>query len=284
MTGGLFVCVVASSPACARWATAPPLDDLLRTTHAGAGAPAAAAPRVVASPPAATASEPEPAPGPEALAKASPPDAPEEPRLPSPLPRNTTVLHIGDSMAEALGLALKDELAKSDIKLVLRAKAGSYIPEWAGQRLDVKGMVRDIKPDLVIITLGGNELYIREPETRADAVRRLVAKLGGRPCVWVAPALWSDDTNAILEVVKQNLHPCRYFDTNALVPPLERVGDKIHPTYPARRVWAETMLDWLARERDPNGPVPWQLRAPAIEVTRVTSVAADGPPSLVSHP
>ena len=50
-------------------------------------------------------------------------------------------------------------------------------------------------------------------------------------------------------------------DTNALIPDLERLGDKVHPTIPERRRWARTMIRWLELNRDPHGPRPWSLQA-----------------------
>jgi lysophospholipase L1-like esterase len=133
-------------------------------------------------------------------------------------------------------------------------------------RSDVPGLVKTHNPDLVIITLGGNELKIRDPSSRAEAIRRLVGFVGDRPCVWVAPSLWRRpdrelvSETGLLQVIRDNAKPCRYFDTNAIVPDLERTGDRVHPSIPARRVWARAFVAWLERERDPSGSRPWQLR------------------------
>ena len=176
------------------------------------------------------------------------------------------MLHVGDSFADALGGALRVELEREGIRAINRAKTGSYIPEWAGIRSDVPALVKVHNPDLVIITLGGNELKLRDPASRAEAIRRLVGFVGDRPCVWVAPSLWKSAQNALitetglLQVIRDNAKPCRYFDTNAIVPNLERTGDHVHPSIPARRIWARAFVEWLEHERDPAGSRPWQLR------------------------
>ena len=142
---------------------------------------------------------------------------------------------------------------------MLQFKSASYIPEWASPKMGVEALVKQRDPDLVLITLGGNELEMLDPSVRAEPVRRLVAQLQGRPCVWIAPSI--PPKNALLDVIRANLGSCRFFDTRALVPELPRLPDKIHPTMPARKVWAEHFLRWLIAQREPKPEAPWALRA-----------------------
>ena len=62
---------------------------------------------------------------------------------PPPLPKDTVVLHIGDSMADALGGAFNAELAKHGVKGYLEAKEATYIPQWAGSRCNCRVTSRD---------------------------------------------------------------------------------------------------------------------------------------------
>ncbi len=177
---------------------------------------------------------------------------------PPPLPQGTTILHIGDSMAGALGVALNDELKRAGVKGVLRFKTASFIPTWAWSQ-DLPVLLAGHKPDLVLITLGANEVAIKDPEIRTKVIQKLVGRLNGVPCVWIAPPLWAGDTG-LLPVIRKNCAPCRYMDTNVIAPGMPRLSDKIHPTMSARKDWAKIVIDWLARERDPNGKTPWQLK------------------------
>ena len=70
------------------------------------------------------------------------------------------------------------------------------------------------------------------------------------PCVWVAPPLWGNKDNGLLEIIRKNSGPCRYFDSNTLSPGLPRGGDKIHPTAEGQKQWADNLLGWLKTERD----------------------------------
>jgi hypothetical protein len=191
-------------------------------------------------------------------------DAPEPPAadvLPPPLPKGTVVLHVGDSMADALGKSLNRELDKRGIKGYLEAKEATYIPQWAGFKMELDQHIARRKPDLVIITLGGNEVKMPDPTERIDAIKRLVKKVGDRPCLWIAAPLWPGLTSTgILEVIREHCAPCHYVDTNELLPDLERLGDGVHPTIPERRRWAAFMIRWMLHNRDPSGERPWDFK------------------------
>jgi lysophospholipase L1-like esterase len=174
------------------------------------------------------------------------------------LPRGTLVLHVGDSFAGALGVPLGRRLKAAGLRSVLEFRTSSYVPTWASGT-ELPGFVARYKPDLVIVTLGANEFDLQNPETRAPSVRRLVRDLGGRPCVWVSPPRWKQDSG-ILAVIRDNVKPCRFLDSDALVHDLERKRDGIHPSDAAREVWADAVLGWLVRERRRGADRPWELR------------------------
>ncbi len=179
---------------------------------------------------------------------------------PAPLPKGTTVLHIGDSMAGALGITLNDELKKHGVRSVLRFKTASFIPTWAWSK-ELPVYLAQYNPDLVVITLGTNEVQIRQPETRIKVIQKLVARLGGRPCVWILPPLWEAGDTGLLPVIQAHAAPCRVMNTAQVFPEMPRLNDKIHPTIPARADWSKRVVEWLGRERDPNGEKPWSFRA-----------------------
>ena len=177
------------------------------------------------------------------------------------------MLHVGDSMADALGKHLRRELLERGLKAPLKYKEATYIPQWAGYSMGFDQLIAQHDPDLVIITLGGNEVAMPDPTVRVPAIKTLVKKVGDRPCLWIAAPLWPGGPHSgILEVIRDNCAPCRYVDTNVLIPDLERLGAKVHPTIAERRRWAKFMIRWLRHNRDPEGERPWdfktQLEAP----------------------
>ena len=179
------------------------------------------------------------------------------------------VLHVGDSMADALGKSLRREFTKLGIKNHLKAKEATYIPGWAGHKHGFRALLKTRKPDLVIITLGGNEVAMPDPSVRARPVRKLVKQIGDTPCIWIAAPLWPNAPHTgVLDVIRDNCAPCIYVDTNKLVGQMKRLRDKIHPTIPERRKWAKFMIRWLRHNRDPNGKKPWSFKQPTSAPTK----------------
>jgi lysophospholipase L1-like esterase len=168
------------------------------------------------------------------------------------------VLQIGDSFAAALGVELGKRLKAAGLRSALEYKTASYIPNWSFDG-DVPKLVGKYNPDLVLITLGANEVEITNPEQRVGAIKHLVRVLGDRPCVWITPPLWKKDTG-LMQVIAQNVAPCRCLDSDTVVHDLPRGKDKIHPSAEGRTLWADAVFAWLAREREPTGPKPWALK------------------------
>ncbi len=188
---------------------------------------------------------------PTAVASSAPPAAPVDA---PPLPEGTKILIIGDSFAEALGVGLKAKEGEYHVKATLRGEKATFIPQWAGPNRGVPLMLKQVQPTLVVIALGGNELAMTDPSVRGPKVKQLVGFMGSIPCVWVSPPLWGNKDNGLLEIIRQNSSPCRYFDSNVLSPNLPRGSDKIHPNADGQKIWAKYVLDWLRKERDLKAP------------------------------
>jgi hypothetical protein len=177
------------------------------------------------------------------------------------LPRDTVVLHVGSSSAGALGPELNRLLEAEGIKAVLKFKQSTYIPQWAGHKMGLARYLAKYNPDLVIVSLGGNETEIPDPTVRVDAIRRLVKLIGDRPCVWVGTPRWKVlQHTGILEVVEENAAPCKFIDSDELAPDMKPLRDGIHPTVPERRRWARRVLEWLTLNRDEHGKQPWSFK------------------------
>ncbi|HET9957927.1 MAG TPA: SGNH/GDSL hydrolase family protein [Polyangiaceae bacterium] len=228
--------------------------------------------------------------GAAAIANATPPSSPrgshenpdpERPPLSGPetgstppeLPRAAMVLQVGDSFADALSKPLKARLLAEGLRTAVEVKTASYIGTWA-YGADLPRFVARYKPDLILVTLGANELSIPEPEARQSAIRRLVGSISSHPCVWITPPRWKKDTG-VLEVIRRNAAPCRFLDSDQLVGELPRGPDKIHPTKQGSERWAELVLGWLRHERDPSGATPFALKpeplqpgAPRVETSQ----------------
>jgi lysophospholipase L1-like esterase len=157
-----------------------------------------------------------------------------------------------------LGVELGKLLRQAGLRTSLETKTPSYIGDWAFGPV-LRKAISDYNPDLVLITLGANELEIPVPAQRVGPVQRLVKSLGDRPCVWILPPLWKQDTG-VIQVIKDNASPCQVLDSSVLVPGLPRGPDHVHPNREGRVKWAAAVFDWLKQAREPQGPRPWSLR------------------------
>jgi hypothetical protein len=252
----------AAPPASAPLAEAPPASS----PASGDATPPATAPvdegtLVPASSPSGTAdAEPQPAGTSNAKTNFQEPAPATNPPDPASydFPKNTLILHVGDSFAGSLGVPLGKRFKAAGMRTVLEFETASYVPTWA-HNPELPKYVDKYRPSLVIVTLGANEVELVNPEQRASGVKRLVSKLGGRPCVWVIPPLWKPDTG-IFNVIRANAAPCRILESDQIVHDLTRQKDKIHPNDAAREIWADAVLAWLARERVGAPDRPWELR------------------------
>jgi lysophospholipase L1-like esterase len=252
----LVALTLASVGACASGEGRPPA-----TASAAPGASTS-----VAAPESATAAEAPPE-GTAAEAAAPEPPAETTPAAESTasegapeFPKGSLVLHIGDSFAASLGVPLGKRLKAAGVRYILEYQTASYVPTWAfGEELPK--FIGRYNPDFVIVTLGANEIEIPNPEQRAGAVKRLIKELGARPCLWILPPLWKQDTG-FMKVIADNAAPCRSLDSTALMGDLPRKRDKVHPNDEGRERWADAVMSWLGREREPHGERPWSLKSP----------------------
>ncbi len=195
------------------------------------------------------------APGAVDLAKPAQSAGPADPPpAPPPIPKGTVVLHIGDSFTlSGFAQALKPRFLGVGARYEVRAEQSSFTTTWSGK---LGPIVSATQPDLVIITLGANEVANTDPPAHAPAVRNIVKQLAGRPCVWVSPPLWAKETG-IIDVLREHSAPCRFFDSDAIVKqPIPRRGDRIHPTPEGGAIWADAFWDWLGSERASDSPFP----------------------------
>lgn len=153
--------------------------------------------------------------------------------------KGTKVLVFGDSMVDA-GFAQR-------LQKLVEARGGSLVHDswtsssttsWSkGERLD--NLLAVHRPDVVIVALGANEVFLPAPEAVAPRVRSIVQKLAPRPCVWVSPPLWKGETG-IVSVERANSSPCGFYDSGAVK--VERAKDGIHPTPKGGSDWAEAVF------------------------------------------
>lgn len=157
--------------------------------------------------------------------------------------KGKTVLLIGDSMAEGLGWFLKGKIEAAGGRYILEPWQSSTITGWHSGRL--RQVLERHKPDILFISLGSNELFIKNPEqTRAPQITQLTKDIGNLAAYWIGPPSWKPD-NGLVRVIQENFQPDHFYDSNDLK--VSRRGDGAHPTREGFETWANLVWDWYAR-------------------------------------
>ena len=189
------------------------------------------------SPP--TVATPSALPSPPALASATPASAPDILLLPThdgPIPAADAqrILHVGDSMVPLVGNYLRQVLAGDKRRYEIISIPSSSTLSWARDH-GLRDAIYRYDPQVVLISLGSNELFDPNPERRAAAIRQVVSETRDRPCLWIGPPAWKKD-KGFLRVLQANVGRCRYFDSTRL--DLERMADGRHPSWTGSYAWA----------------------------------------------
>jgi acyl-CoA thioesterase-1 len=156
---------------------------------------------------------------------------------PAPPRKYKVVLHTGDStvggghgLAKALKARFEAEGARYVSDTVNRASLLSYeVVDHIGTS------IAKYQPDLVLVNLGTNEVFVPAPESLEPRIHAIVKRIGARDCVWIGPPTWNGD-KGIVDVLRENAAPCRFFDSSNL--DLDRIKDGIHPTDKGGEEWA----------------------------------------------
>jgi hypothetical protein len=149
------------------------------------------------------------------------------------------VLHVGDSMVGGnwgLTKALEQRFTGEGAKFVRDFKVSESIVSY-DKSPKLKDLLAKHHPDIVILTLGTNDVFVPYPAAMAGNIRNIVGRIGARECYWMGPPTWKPDTG-IVQVLRDNVAPCKFYDSSNLK--LQRAGDGIHPTDRGGAEWASS--------------------------------------------
>jgi acyl-CoA thioesterase-1 len=150
------------------------------------------------------------------------------------------VLHVGDStvgtyksgLARALGERFKEDGARYVYETW---ESASLVKVATSTRL--RELIAKYKPDLVILTLGTNDVEVPAPWALEGSIRAIAKKVGERDCYWMGPPLWKDAGAGLVDTIRANSAPCTFFDGSGLK--LERLIDGFHPSNKGGEAWAD---------------------------------------------
>jgi hypothetical protein len=105
-------------------------------------------------------------------------------------------------------------------------------------------LIREVAPQVVVVTLETNTLRSPRVEVNAAWVKRFVDRIGPRRCYWLGPPPLIEDAYGYGPVLAEACAPCRYFDTSRLPYP-RRADGKFHLTRQQGLDWAERAWAWM---------------------------------------
>lgn len=154
-------------------------------------------------------------------------------------------LLIGDSMNEYLRIRLNDYCIANDYDMYCVIWYGATTKQY-GTSDTIAYFINEHKPTYVLLTIGSNELFVRDIiEKRTDYVKHIVKQLGRTPFVWVGPPNWKEDTG-INEMIVTNVGKSRYFESKKLK--YNRYKDGAHPTRESAAMWMDSIAVFLQND------------------------------------
>ena len=215
----------------------------------------AAPPRAVAAVPAAAAvvsdaavvpSTPAPDPVASDVAPSTPPDAPSAAPADAPRPSWPAaakyVLHVGDTslgFEQGLALEMRTRFAAAGVRYEAVTEIDAGLHTFATSRKLVE-LLRWKSPDVVLLTLGMNNLTVARPEDYEADVRSIVAQVGDRPCWWIGPLSIPRPEKGLIAMLARTTAPCGWMNSYDLA--IERQPDQLHPTQPGASHWADAIF------------------------------------------
>lgn len=160
-----------------------------------------------------------------------------------------TVLHVGDSMVGGTGgltKSLEARFTAEGATMIHDHKVSESIVSF-DKSSRLKDLLAKHEPDIVIITLGTNDALVPHPQAYAQNLRSIAKRVGTRECFWIGPPLWKPDTGGIVGVLRENIAPCRLFDSSKL--DIKRQTDGVHPTGTGGAEWAGHFWRFLKATR-----------------------------------
>lgn len=162
------------------------------------------------------------------------------------------VLIFGDSMTHNLAMSLAKYGTKNNFKVTSVTWESSSIPKWLNSG-KIQEYIELSHPDFIFISLGSNEMELKNFDRRLPDIQGIVKAVGKTPFVWVGPPLWKED-KGLYPVLAKGVPEGLLFKLEKME--IERGPDHVHPTRHGADQWADTLMRWIAKSPHPilNNP------------------------------
>ena len=174
-------------------------------------------------------------------------------------PLDTTkknILFIGDSMLERLSPRIAAYAEANGHQMNTVIWYGSSTEVWATSGR-AKECIQKYRPDYIIISLGGNELFVNDIiARRTKYVKQIVAEFADIPYVWIGPPNWKKDTG-INKMIQSVVPKGNFYLSYTPDQHYERAKDGAHPTPASAAKWANRICKWIVEKS--NNPIVLNL-------------------------
>jgi hypothetical protein len=169
--------------------------------------------------------------------------APPAPRPPWPSGA-AYILHVGDTslgFEQGLALEMRTRFAAAGMRYEAVTEIDAGLHTFATSK-KLAELLRWKNPDVVLLTLGMNNLTAARPDDYEIDVRSIVTQVGDRRCWWIGPLSISRPEKGLIAMLARSTAPCEW--TNSYPLDIERQPDQLHPTQAGASHWADAI--WLA--------------------------------------
>ncbi len=152
------------------------------------------------------------------------------------------ILFIGDSMLEGLYPRLAAYAKENGHSLYCVIWYSSTSKVW-GESTRIPEFIKKFEPDYVFISLGANELFVKDIEKQRDKyVKKILSEIEPIPYVWIGPPNWKEDTG-INRLIASNAAPGTFFLSDGMH--FDRSSDGAHPTRSSAALWMDSVARWM---------------------------------------
>ncbi len=202
------------------------------------------------------------------------PSNPQQAALPIDTAR-PVVLLFGDSMVEWMRFRLARWLKDIGYDLYVVIWPSSNLIWWA-QSDTLPSLIEALRPKYILISIGGNELFIPHIERRKPYLEKILQRVSDIPYVWIGPPNWVEDTG-INDMIARVVGAGRFFASWRLT--FDRLEDGAHPTPQSAYRWADSVALYLRDSTLTPLPLPATPPAPPfLSKPRYTILIPPHPP------
>lgn len=158
-----------------------------------------------------------------------------------------SIFIFGDSMTFNLALRLA-QYAKQNGHTIHAVNWDSSSTLTWGSCDTLAHYIKQYHPTQIFISLGSNELYLKNLDARIPDIKHILAQIDTIPYVWIGPPNWKEDAG-INDAIEKLCRPGSFFRSAGMT--FERKADHVHPTRKSSALWVDSIMKWLPKSAHP---------------------------------